>query len=167
MKKIELTRGKVALVDDSDYKQLIKHKWYAHFDGTEWYAVRNVWIETPTRRRTTIKMHRYILGLQSGDGLVIDHINGDGLDNRRCNLRLATHAENLRNQRTQIKSKSGLKGVTASGGKWRVSIKINGRTKHVGIFDDPKDAGLAYDKAALSAYGEFARLNFPDSTEDN
>ena len=94
MREIPLTQDKVALIDDEDYERIAAHKWCAIRDRSQWYAARNTQRDG---RNTTVRMHREILGLSLGDGMETDHRNGDGLDNRRDNLRVATHAQNQAN----------------------------------------------------------------------
>ena len=151
MKVIELTQYKFALVDDADYDALAAVKWCAQKDGHTTYAVRN-------SEGRTVLMHRVITA--APQGVQVDHINGDGLDNRRDNLRLCTHAENLRNQRVKPHS-SKYKGVywDARDGKWQAQIRIDGRKKNLGYFTSELDAGRAYDEAAVKYFGEFARKN--------
>ena len=93
-------------------------------------------------------------------GLDVDHIDGDGLNNRRSNLRACTHTENGRNRKLSKNNTSGLKGVNArEAGKWQAMIKTSGRILHLGVFDSKMEAAKAYDAAALRLYGEFARTN--------
>jgi AP2 domain/HNH endonuclease len=94
----------------------------------------------------------------------VDHINGNGLDNRRTNLRPATSAENARNRRSQRGSSSPYKGVSwiRSRRNWRANLRVGDRLIHLGSYTDPADAARAYDAAALKYFGEFARLNFPE-----
>lgn len=157
MKTIELTQGKIAIVDDEDFAYLAQFKWFAHFDGTNWYAQRN----SPYKngKRTVIHMHRVVLG--APDELEVDHRDGDGLNNRRLNLRLATHAKNKCNARIQHNSSSGYKGVSwhKKTQRWQARITSNGTLIHLGVFDSPLDAANAYDEAALRYHGEYARLN--------
>ena len=151
MKVIELTQYKFALVDDADYDALAAVKWCAQTRPHTTYAVR--WSEGKV-----VLMHRVITA--APQGVQVDHINGDGLDNRRDNLRLCSNAENQHNKRVQPHS-SKYKGVwwDAPSGKWRAGIAINGRNKHLGYFTSELDAAHAYDEAALKAWGEFARKN--------
>ena len=151
MKVIELTQYKFALVDAADYDALSAVKWRANTQPHTTYAVR----ESEGR---TVQMHRVITA--APQGVEVDHINGDGLDNRRDNLRLCSRKENQRNKRVTPHS-SKYKGVTwnTSHGKWQARIRIDGRQKHLGYFTDEIDAGRAYDEAAVKAFGEFARLN--------
>lgn len=154
---IQLTRGYVTVVDtiDSDFAKL---KWFAYQSHGILYARRN----SPNRK--TLHLHRVILirmlGRDLADSEYCDHINGDGLDNRRSNLRLATHAENECNQRRHSNNTSGYKGVSLHKAtqKWRASISINGIRKHLGLFDTAQDAYGAYCEAALKLHGEFARF---------
>lgn len=103
-------------------------------------------------------VHRELMGLGSmaEDPIEVDHINGDRLDNRRANLRLATHQENGRNVGGRV---GALKRVDRHGRGWRAQIKVNGETLYLGTFDTPEEAARAYDAAAQRAFGSFARLN--------
>lgn len=151
MKEVQLSRGLVALVDDEDYERVIAGgPWHAYTNRTNTYG-RHSLSETEQ-----VVMHRFITGAN-----YVDHINGNGLDNRRANLRPTDHAHNLRNQRLQARSKSGYKGVTANRDKWRAQIRLNGRDRYLGLFVRPEDAARAYDAAAIELFGEFARPNFP------
>ena len=107
----------------------------------------------------SIFLHRLVLAAQ--DGQVVDHINGDKLDNRRENLRLCTVAQNSQNQSLRATNTSGFKGVrrNAAAGKWEALIRHAGRRIYLGLFDDPRVAAHAYNRAAVALHGEFARLN--------
>lgn len=150
MREIILTQGKIALVDDADYESISKFRWYAHFNGSKWYAMR----DTATEQ---FRMHRQILGVTSNK-ILVDHRNRDGLDNQRHNLRRATKAENAINSKLRKGNKSGLRGVhfDKARGKWAARLSY----RHLGRFDDPLEAARAYDRAALKHHGEFARLDF-------
>lgn len=105
-----------------------------------------------------VYLHRLILGAPVGQ--MVDHINGDGLDNRRFNLRLCSHAENARNCQLAKNNRSGFKGVCkASRNRWTAQIRVNGQHVYLGHFDDPRVAAHAYNRAAVELHGEFARLN--------
>lgn len=162
MRRIPLTQGQFALVDDIDFKWLSQWKWFAmkeNGNDSAYYAVRSV---NRTQREHTVRMHREILGLKKGDGKQTDHKNGNRLDNRRSNLRLCTHAQNQYNQIPR-KGSSRYKGVyrTNKSRKWHARIKYSLKGIHIGSFDNEIKAAEAYDEAALKYYGEFARLNFP------
>lgn len=154
-KLIPLTQGKFAIVDAADYEWLSQWKWY--YDNG--YAVRK---EGPRRNHCKIYMHRQLAGTPRGK--ITDHTNGDGLDNRRANLRICTQAENLRNRGLQRNNTSGYKGAYwhAQAGRWYSKIKAGGKNISLGMFDTAEEAARAYDAAALELYGEFASLNFAE-----
>ena len=124
-----------------------------------WYAARHS--SRKNGKQTTIQMHRLLLGLKPGDSRESDHKDGNGLNNRRNNLRIATRAQNQHNQRPQ-KGTSRFKGVCwhRDAAKWQAQIQIERRKIHLGYFDSEIEATRAYDAAARNHFGEFARLNF-------
>ena len=150
---IPLTRGRFALVDAADYEWLSRCKWCVTGQDRP-YACRH-------DSGKTIYMHREIMNTPAG--LCVDHINGHSLDNRRCNLRNCTHADNMRNRRGNS-GRSLYKGVTfqAHCGKYKASIGAKGCPKHIGYYDDPAEAARAYDRKARELFGPFAWLNFPE-----
>lgn len=158
VQEIPLTRGFVALVDATDYEWLASFKWCASVNktGTLVYAVRGVGGRGKAR---LLSMHRMILG--DPPGSLVDHANGNTLDNRRCNLRLATRGQNNANRRS-AGCAAGYRGVVAgpTAGTW--AARLNG---HIGLFDSAEAAALAFDFVARNTYGEFAVLNFPDRVE--
>lgn len=158
MMKIMLTQGKAALVDDEDYERVKCLKWHAKYDkkGNRYYVKHN-YIEGGKYKH--YMMHRYIL--DAPRSWLVDHINGNPLDNRRSNLRLATPSQNQGNSR-QTAGRSGYRGVTITPhGKYHAQIGINGTRTHLGNFSDPGVAAETYDRAALAHFGKFATLNFP------
>lgn len=149
-------KDKFALVDDDMFDELNRYNWYC----SQGYASRS---QRRDGKRLTIHMHWHILRLQPG--FVIDHINGNRLDNRRCNLRICTRADNNKNKIGPVKPTSSIyKGVCwrPHTNAWKAYIKTDGKQKHLGYFEHEEDAALAYDIAAKKQFGEFARLNFPD-----
>lgn len=153
-RRIPLTRGRFALVDAEDYPALAKYDWFAEGAAPHIYAVRK-------HRGKSIKMHRQILS--APPHLLVDHIDHDGLNNRKQNLRLATFTQNCRNQKKSAKATSPYKGVYwhKHCGKWAAQITANKKSHHLGYFEDETTAARAYDKAAQKLHKAFAALNFP------
>ena len=150
--EIPLTQGRTATIDPEDWPLVSPFTWFASEDKNTWYA-------TAHGPDGTLRMHRVIMGAEPGE--TIDHRDGDGLMNRRFNLRRATVSQNGQNQRIGEKNKSGFKGVSwaAHAGKWRTNIKVDGKHVHLGYFSDLHAAARAYNEAAKNCYGEFACLN--------
>lgn len=151
MKEISLTQGKVALVDDADHGWLSAQKWHAARRGRIFYAMRN---EVIRGKRTKVLMHRLITGFA-----LTDHVDCDGLNNQRSNLRAATHSQNHHNVDMISSNSSGVKGIhwDACRCRWVAKIKVMGRTLHVGRFLDLDDAAIALRARRLEIFGEFAR----------
>lgn len=153
---LPLNRGHSTLVDTVDEEIARPYSW--HVNVTKWtsYAVTNFTVDG---NRTSLKLHRLIMGCYD-PAIIIDHKNGNGLDNRRSNLRYATKAENCRNARPQGGS-SQFKGVhwkkELKG--WYAQIGTNGSTRALGLYATEEDAARAYNDAAAELHGEFARLN--------
>ena len=154
MKTIALTRGKVTIVDEEDFEELNKYKWHARIQ-TYTGAFRAKRYGNPIE----VDMARQIMNCPPG--LEVDHINGNLLDNRRCNLRICTHGENMRNRKLQKNNTTGYRGVTMVHPSKRYTAQIYEKRRkiHIGTYDTPEDAARAYNVAALANYGEFARLN--------
>ena len=156
MKKIPLTKGLYALVDDGDYKELSKYNWFASGHPGQLYACRY----NPKNKSRHIRMHRQILN--APENMEVDHINLNRLDNRRSNLRLATRQENSFNRKKfNKKSHSKYKGVTfhIRDRCWQACIRVNGKHIYLGSFDKEVDSAMAYNKAAKKYHGKFANIN--------
>jgi len=156
MKEIELSQGKRALVDAEDYEGLNQWKWSALRDkgGRCFYAVRSY---QDGKKRQLTYMHRQIMGAQSGQE--IDHQDGNGLNNRRANLRFCTRGQNSANRKKRAGCTSEFKGVSWRDKKWRAKIYVHSKQHHLGMFTDEEEAARSYNDAATELFGEFARLN--------
>lgn len=156
MKTIPLTKGYVTIVDDADYEWLSRWKWRAEVSPHRRavYAVRKVRVNG---RQVMARMHCLLLGVVAPDRG--DHKNGNGLDNRRSNLRVASTTKNNVNVAPRRMNKSGYKGVTQDKARWRATISIANKDVHLGAFASPQLAAAAYDAAALRLHGEFAWTN--------
>jgi HNH endonuclease len=157
---LTLTQGQVATVDEADLPLIAKHRWFAHKQTRTWYAVTNIRKDDGTR--TVLRMHRLLCPTE----LQVDHIDGDGLNNTRGNLRAVTRQTNNRNRQRNANSASGFKGVYWHKGarKWRADIRHNGRMKYLGLFDSAIVAAQCFDRAAIELRGDDATpraLNFP------
>jgi hypothetical protein len=156
---IPLTQGYTAVIDADDVPLVESWNWHAHAGWRTVYAVRPAPCNADGKRQTVF-MHRAIMS--APDGMEVDHIDGNGLDNRRStNLRLATRSQNQHNQGISRANTSGFKGVTWSERhkKWRVLIAINSKLKHLGYFTEKNLAAAAYAKASAELHGEFGRLS--------
>jgi len=159
MKTIPLTQGKVALVDDEDFEALSAYKWQTErrFDGS-WCAVR---VGRWDRGRHKVYMPRQIMC--PPPGVVVIHVDGDYLNNRRSNLRLCTYSEIRQRASSELHS-SRYKGVSRHKGSraWQAAIMKERKCYHLGYFDDERQAAEAYNAAARDLYGEFAYQNVLD-----
>ena len=159
MKIIPLTQGQRALVDDEDYEWLSQWRWWTFNSRGHLYAGRKLPMSSKCKPRTLL-MHREILRLPKS--VQLDHINHNGLDNRKCNLRICNYAENQYNQKKRGGT-SEYKGVFwhKKDKRWYAQIHPDYTGIHLGSFQEEVDAAKAYDAKAIELYGEFAYLNFP------
>lgn len=157
MKKIKLTRGKFALVDDVDFDYLNQWKWFCEASH---HAARDQHIGMDGKKeiKKRIKMHRLIM--DAPGGMEVDHIDGNPLNNQRSNLRVVTHAQNQKNLKIPRHNTSGYKGVywDKVRQKWIAAIH-SGKTINLGGFITKEEAAKRYNEAAIERFGEFARLN--------
>lgn len=158
----------VTFFDDEDEELVNRYNWYVHNRNGKWYVHTNIWdkeskVYWKNRKHKYFQLHRVIMGVTDSK-IMVDHINGNPLDNRKCNLRLCTNAENCRNQKRKSTNIIGYKGVSKVTGLnlYQVRITLNGKTTQIGSsYKTPEEAAKAYDEAAIKYHGEFARLNFP------
>lgn len=167
MKEIKLGKSSyVALVDDEDFEYLNQWKWQSNKKGNLIYVVRRELLDDKyangNRKTTKVSMHRVIMNL-TDKKMFVDHINHNGLDNQRSNLRNANSIQNSLNKRKCKAKSSKYKGVCwgAFVSRWRVGLHLGKKYKHIGQYDCEIEAAKAYDSAATFYFGEFAYLNFP------
>ena len=155
---IPLTQGKFAIVDAEDYDRINQYQWYACKCKSTFYACR-------TEGGKTIRMHREIM--RAPKGLICDHINHNGLDNHRSNLRLCTHAQNCYNQQASSSGTSIYKGVSwhKCRRKWSARIRCDRKFYNLGDYENEVEAAMVYDDKAVELFGEFACLNLPERME--
>jgi hypothetical protein len=161
VKGIATVEGAIVVVDDADWPLLAMYDWRLDKDGYSRRQVRGVGVEY---------MHRRITDAQKGE--MVDHINGERLDNRRCNLRLCSPQQNPMNRgKSPDRWASPYRGVHRAASwkdgslRWQAQLQISGKRIHIGIYATDKEAAKAYDEFARRAYGEFARLNFPNEAD--
>lgn len=148
MKRIKLTQNKYALIDDLDYEKVSKYRWCAVLSRGKWYA----------GRMNNGRMHSFILGKKKGKE--VDHIDGDGLNNQRKNLRFASHKENSRNCKLYKTNKSGHKGVSwhSFHKKWHVQCRVDSKNYHLGYYDNVEEAVKVYQRFSKKHHKKFSRL---------
>lgn len=154
MKKITLTQGKFALVDDEDFEEIGKYKWYIETGANTFYAARTIITKNGSKHK--IFMHRSIMNTPKN--LMTDHIDGNGLNNQRSNLRLCTNSQNQANSIIRKNNTTGYKGVCLKKGKYTATISINRKRVHLGVFKTKLEAHEAYVEASKKYHKEFSRV---------
>jgi hypothetical protein len=158
MKKISLSKGLEVLVDNKDFKGLSKFSWHSQKNKNTYYAVTKPWVKG-TGKCKTIYMHRFLT--EAEKGMVVDHIDGNGLNNQRDNLRVCTQTQNMMNRGKQLNNSSGYKGVVKHPlcNKWMTRIKVGSKHIYLGLYMTKEEAAQVYNDAAINYYGEYATLN--------
>ncbi len=169
MKRILLTKGQFAIIDDEDYVTVMRFKWYLETHSNLKYAKCCVYLGILNGRQVKAGMFMHHLIMRPARGLEVDHRNHNGLDCRRDNMRNCTHAQNIMNERPRAGHSSQYKGVSwyKAGRKWRAYIRVGGVLIFLGGFQTEKIAAVAYDKAAHKHFGEYAYLNFKEMYDGN
>lgn len=154
--EIPLTRGMVAIIDESDFRSVAQRKWRAQESSDRYMGkvTKRRYYAATTIKKKTILLHRFLL---ESDAAAVDHINGNTLDNRRANIRNSTVSHNISNQ--PAKSRSGFKGVYLVRSRWKSYIHFQNRRINVGSFSTAQEAVVAYDAALIRLRGDFACTN--------
>jgi len=157
---IPLTQGKETIIDAEDWPRVATKRWYTGRYAGGYYAVAKV--QLADGRRQTLGLHRFLL--DAAPGTIVDHIDGDPLNNTRANLRFATPGQNRANSRVKYNTRSGYKGAywSARHKQWEAQIRCDGKCRFLGYFRTVEGAARAYDAAARELFGQYAHLNFPD-----
>lgn len=154
------TQGVYALVDREDVPKIAIHRWYAATHGLTHYIATT--LHSPKKHK--LYLHRYLMGIDGVKGIETDHVDGNGWNNRRSNMRIATRSQNMFNKHRDKRGASQYVGVYWAESKWCAQIRVDGKTKHVGLFADEQEAARARDAAVLEQATnlDFIRLNFPE-----
>ena len=159
--EIQISKDHSAIIDDDDTIVVNKYNWHIKPGRQTVYAETSVWL-SKEKRVSTISMHRLILGLRIGDKRQVDHVDGNGLNNSKSNLRIASSKQNAHNRPSQNGSISRYKGVTFHKRikKWHAYIRVDNKLLHLGYHESEDCAAIAYNNAALKYFDkDFVRLN--------
>ncbi len=157
---VPLTKNHVAIVDAEDAERVLMYRWSV-FTPTKSAIYAQGRVSLGDGPKISISLHRYIM--RPPKGLQVDHINGNGLDCRKANMRVATRSQNCSNRGKQSGGQTSVyKGVRKVNRRWGAQIGKGGKRCHLGYFDSEIEAALAYDRAAVNLHGDFASLNFPE-----
>lgn len=158
MKQISLTQGKVTLVDDEDFDFLNRFKWNYQSKGYAHRLVNEIGKTHKTRKVIHVYMHRFLMNPRKG--MVVDHMDGNTLNNQKSNLRICHHKNNIRNRTKLNKNNtSGFRGVSLKyEGKWAASIKLNYKVTHLGYFPSKELAYERYAREAKKHYGKYSAV---------
>lgn len=153
--------GMFAIIDEADAELVSQFVWIPSLCDGKWYV--QAWDKS---RKRHIYLHRFLTGARRRRR--VDHVNHDGLDNRRENLRVCSNAQNMWNRKgPQRNNRSGYIGVYRKRSKWSACICTNGKTRYLGVYETPEEAARVRDAAAKKYHGQFAALNFPDEAVED
>lgn len=153
MKTIQLTQGKVAIIDDEDYEKVCTKKWYAHKRTGKYYAESG-------GINGRYMLHIFVMGLENG--VLLDHKDGDSLNNQKENLRVCTRQQNSYNKKPYSTAPiAGIKGISLNkkSKRWRAQIQKDKKKIYIGVYSNYLDAAKAYNEKAIELFGEFSQLN--------
>jgi len=156
MPEVKCFDGTIVLVDNEDEELVSKYSWSCMRCGVS--LTLNTYLYA-TAREGNKKILMHVLIMNPPNGMQVDHVDYNGLNNKRSNLRICTQSQNMRHNR-RLAGISGFRGVDPINGRWRARIKVDNKVFHLGMFDNVEDAAEAYDIAATRYGGEFARTNF-------
>jgi hypothetical protein len=153
--------GYEVLIDNEDFDLVMSKKWRPYKKDIPKGRIYFICGQYNGKNNDTIRLHRLIMGCKKNDGAVVDHINGNTLDNRKKNLRICTIGQNATNQAKRRSNTSGYKGVTwhKQDKLWQAQIMVNYKHIFLGLYEDPKEAYNAYCEASKKYHGEFSRLS--------
>jgi hypothetical protein len=161
MAQLRLSNGDTALIDDEDLDRVKHRTWHRHFSRGRYSRVVTTF-KNENGKTSYVMLHRLVFNAQKGQ--IVDHINGNTLDNRKSNLRIVTPGQSMCNRGADGGRR--FKGITYAVGKYQACISHEGKDYYLGRFTTAEEAARAYDRKAMELHGEFARLNYPAAAHE-